>query len=91
MVFHRLHAECRGDVALSGARTAYKDHIVSVFNELAPVKLTHQGFVGFARRKIEAAQILVDGEACRLDLIRNRANLALGGLRLEQLRENRDS
>ena len=30
-------------------------------------------------------------KACRFDLIRNQANLALSGLRLEQLREDRDS
>lgn len=90
MVFNGLHAERRGNVALAGARAADQDHIVSVFNELAAMKLAHQGFVGFARGKIEAAQILVDGEARRLDLIPNRANLALGGLGLEQLREDRD-
>lgn len=52
------------------------------------MKLAHQRLVDFAGAKIEAAQILVDGESRRLDLIRNRTNLALGGLRLEQLREN---
>ena len=45
MVFNGLDAERGGNVALAGARTADKDHIVSIFNELAPVKLTHQGFV----------------------------------------------
>ena len=85
MVFNRLHAKRRGDVGLAGARTADEDHVVGVFDELTPVKLAHQGFIDFAGRKIKTAQILVDGEARRLELVGNRSNLALGGFRLEQL------
>lgn len=39
----------------AGAWTADQNDIVGVVDELAPVKLTHQCFIDFARRKVKAA------------------------------------
>jgi hypothetical protein len=54
------------------------------------VELTHQSFVDLAGGKVEAGQVLVSREAGGLDLIGDRADLALGHFCLEQLGEHRD-
>jgi hypothetical protein len=52
------------------------------------MQLAHERFVYLAGGKVKPGQVFVDGKASRLDLIGDRPDLAFGGFRFEQLREN---
>ncbi len=58
-------------------------------HELAAMELPDQGLVDLAGGEVEAGQILVGWEAGGLDLVGDGPDLALGGLGLEQLGEDR--
>jgi hypothetical protein len=65
--------------------------IVGPFHELTAVQLQHQGLVDFTGGEVEGGQILVGGKAGGLDLVGDRPDLTFRGLRLQQLREDRNS
>src|SRR5208283_3496969 len=67
VMFDGLNAESRRQMRLSGSGASDEDDIVGLVDELAPMELSHQRFVDLARGKIESGQILVSGEARRLD------------------------
>jgi hypothetical protein len=90
VVLDSLDAKGGGDVAFSGAGPTDQHDVVGAVHEVAAVELTHQSFVDLAGGKVEAGQVLVSREAGGLDLIGDRADLALGHFCLEQLGEHRD-
>jgi hypothetical protein len=89
VVLDSLDAKGGGDVAFPGAGPTDQHDVVGAVHEVAAVELTHQSFVDLAGGKVEAGQVLVSREAGGLDLIGDRADLALGHFCLEQLGEHR--
>lgn len=84
-MLNRLHALGCGHVALAGSGAADQHDIIGAIHEVAEVQLPDQGLICLAGGKVEAGQVLVGGEAGRLDLIGDGLDLALGHLGLEQL------
>ena len=54
------------------------------------MQLANQGFVDLAAGKVKTRQILVGREPCGLDLLGDGADLPLGDLGLQQLRQDGD-
>ncbi len=54
------------------------------------MQLPDQGFADLAAGEVEAGEVAVGREARRLELVSHGADLALGGLGFQQLREHRD-
>jgi DNA invertase Pin-like site-specific DNA recombinase len=90
MMLNGLDADRRGDVRLARAGTADQNDVVGVVEELATMKLLHEGLVDLAASEVEAVQVTVGWKACRLELVGDRADFSLGGLGLEKLRQDRD-
>jgi hypothetical protein len=65
--------------------TTDQDDVVGAVDELAAVTLAAQGLVDLAGREVEAGEVLVGREACRLEVIGNGADLAFRDLGLQQL------
>ena len=80
-----LNAKGCRDVRLARARSADQHDVLSAVQELSPVMLANQGLVDIARREVEPGQVLVDGEAGRLDLIGDRSHFPFRSFRFEKL------
>jgi hypothetical protein len=89
VMLDRLDAKGGGDVGLARAGTADQHDIMRAIDEVAAMELADQRLVDLARREVEASQILVGGQAGRLDLIGDGSHFALGHLGLQQLGEDR--
>ena len=85
-----LHPECGGDMGLARAWAADEHDIVTGLDEVATMQLADQGLIDLAAGEVEAGQVSIGREAGGLELVGHGADLALGGLGLEQLREHRD-
>ncbi len=75
-MLNRLHAQGCGQVAFAGSGTADEHDIFGAFHEVATVRLADQGLVQLVGGKVEADQVLVGGEARRLDLVGDGPDLA---------------
>jgi hypothetical protein len=84
-----LDADGGGDMGLAGAGSADQHDVLGGIEEAALVELAHRGLVDLAGGEVEAGEVLVGGEPCRLHVIGDGADLALGQLGLEQLGEDR--
>jgi hypothetical protein len=78
-------------MGFASPRATDEHHIISSTGELAAVQLTDQDFINFASPKVEAGQIAISREACRLQLLCHRTDLPLGPLCLKQLGEHGDT
>src|SRR5271156_2228325 len=81
-----LDTDRRGEMRLAGAGAADQDHIVGVFQELAPMELTREHLVDLAAGEVEAGEIAIVWKAGGLELIGRRSHLPVGRLRLQELR-----
>ncbi|CAE6862443.1 hypothetical protein R75777_08096 [Paraburkholderia nemoris] len=70
MVLESLHTDRGCQMGLSSARSTYQNDVVRGVDELTLVQLAHQRFVGVAAAEVEAADVAIRREACRLHLIR---------------------
>src|SRR5579862_9783150 len=84
VMLDRLHAKRGSDVGLAGTGSTHQHYVIGGLHEVTPVKLSDRGFVDLAAGEVEAGQVAIDGEAGSLELVSHRADLSLGGLRLEQ-------
>ncbi len=64
-----LDTEGCSDVGFAGARTADKNDVVGIVQELAAMKLAHQSLVDFAAGEIEAVEVAVGRETSGLELV----------------------
>ena len=76
-------------MGLAGSGAAYRHDIVCATDKLVSMESFDQGFVHFARFKVEPAQILVCWEPCCFDLIGDGPGLAFGHLGVEQFQQDR--
>jgi len=60
-----------------------------VLQELAAMKLAHQGLVDLAAGEVEAGEIAIVRKARGLELVRDRSHLPVGDFRLQELRQDR--
>ena len=86
-----LDADRGGKMRLPGAGAADEDDVVRIFQELAAMELSHKRLVDLAAGEVEAREIAVVWEARRLHLIGRRSDLPISCLRLQELRQDRQS
>ena len=88
LLLDRVDAKGERQMRFSCSRSADEHNVFDLVDKSAALQVTEHGFINPATSKIEAGEILIDREPSRLDLIGNRADLALSHLSLKQLREN---
>jgi hypothetical protein len=76
---------------LAGTRTADQHDILRTIHELAAMQGPDHCLVDLARGEVEAWEVLVGREPCRLHVIGDRPDLSFGQFGLEELRQDRDS
>lgn len=84
-----LHADGGGEVALAGAGAADEHDVLGLFGGVDAGELFDLPAVGLALGVIEAGQIAVYREACRVHLVADRAQVAVGTLGFEQVAQQR--
>src|SRR5271165_5141248 len=89
MMFDRLDADGGGQMRLARSGSADQDGVVSVFQELAAIKLADKSLVDLARGEVKAGEIAIVRKAGGLELVGRRSHLPVGGLRLQELRQDR--
>ena len=90
MMLDGLDANRGCDMRLARAGTADQNDIIGIVEEVAAMKLLHERLVDLAAGEVEAVQIAVGREACRLELICGRSDLSFGRFRLEKLGQDRN-
>jgi len=105
MMLDGLDAEGCCDTGFAGSRAADQDHVLRPVHERAAVQGPDCGLVDLAGNEVEACEVLVgrgeEGAAnspgdClpderRLHVVGDRADLAFGQFRLQELRQHRDA
>ena len=64
-----LDADRGGEMRLTRAGAADQDDVVSIFQELAAMELTHERLVDLAAGEVEAGEVAIVREARRLELV----------------------
>lgn len=90
MMLDGLHPDGGGDMGLAGTRATDQNDVIGFLEEVAAMKLAHQGLIDLAAGEVEAIEVAIGREAGGLELVGCRSNLALRRLGLEQLRQDRD-
>ena len=62
VMFDRLYAQRRGEVAFARAGPAHQHDIVRIVDERAAMELADQRLIHFAAREVEACQVAIGGE-----------------------------
>src|SRR5690606_334681 len=78
------------NVCLARAGATDQNDVVCVVQEVAAMKLLHERLVDLAAGEVEAIQITIGREACRLELVGSRANFTFRGLCFQKLRQDRN-
>lgn len=89
-MFDSLDAQGGGGMGLAGTWATEQHDIIGHVHKVAAVELADQGLVDLAANKAKARQIAIGREPRDLELIGYRSHLPFGGLRLQELGQDRD-
>jgi hypothetical protein len=89
MMFDGLDPDRGGEVPLARSGSPDQDDVVSIFQELAEMELACERLVDLAAGEVEAGKIAIVREPGGLELIGRRSDLPVGGLGLQELRQDR--